>query len=129
MPESGFPSIEKLPAQRGRERFGKEEKIRKRSDYLTVYEQGVRKHSNHFTVIVCNNRESMKRLGIAVSKKVGGAVKRNRIKRLVREFFRLNKQRLPSQDIVVIGKKFTQALTYRNVCVELERLLINTSNS
>jgi ribonuclease P protein component len=113
-----------------KERFGKDEKIRRRSEYSTVYERGVRKHSEHFTVIMLKNQVNNKRLGITVSKKVGDAVKRNRIKRLVREFFRLNKHRLvSSQDIVIIGKRFLPALTYKNVCAELESLLINKSDS
>jgi ribonuclease P protein component len=114
----------------GKESFGKDEKIRKRSEYLNIYERGMRKHSANFTVIVVNNQGSDKRLGITVTKKVGDAVKRNRIKRLVREFFRLNKYRLASsQDIVIIGKRFLPTFTYQGVCAELERLLINKSDS
>lgn len=46
------------------------------------------------------------RLGLVISRKhVKTAVKRNLIKRLIRESFRSNKQRLPSLDIVVIGRK------------------------
>lgn len=113
-----------------KESFGKDKKIRKRSEYLTIYEQGARKYSENFTVILLKNQAKSNRLGISVSKKVGDAVKRNRIKRLVREFFRLNKHRLPSsQDIVIIGKKFTPALTYKSICAELESLLINKSDS
>ncbi|MBI4633912.1 MAG: ribonuclease P protein component [Deltaproteobacteria bacterium] len=113
-----------------KENFRKDERIRKRGEFLIIYKRGVRRHSENFTVIVFKNRGENKRLGIAVSKKVGDAVKRNRIKRLVREFFRLNKHRFPSsQDIVIIGKKFLPTLTYKDVRVELESLLINKSDS
>jgi len=100
--------------------FGKEERIRKRQDYLRIYEQGVRIHSKRFTVILLENQQGIRRLGITVGKKTGNAVQRNRIKRILREFFRLNKSRLPaSQDIVILYKKGISPLTYGEVCTEL----------
>ncbi|MBU1743860.1 MAG: ribonuclease P protein component, partial [Proteobacteria bacterium] len=51
------------------------------------------------------------------------------IKRLLREFFRLNKSRLPaSQDIVIIAKRGILPLTYRDVCTELESRLIRRTD-
>jgi ribonuclease P protein component len=104
--------------------FGRHERIRKKRDYVAIYEQGVRRYSKHFTVIERRNQEGIRRLGITVSKKVGIAVQRNRVKRLLREFFRLNKTRVSSsQDIVIIAKKDAHSLTYQDVCRELESLL------
>ena len=101
--------------------FGKEKRIRKRSDYQAIYQRGARVHSRSFIVIVNRNHQGRTRLGITVSKKVGNSVKRNRIKRLVREFFRLNRERLPlSTDIVVIARKNISLLNYQAVCAELE---------
>jgi len=103
--------------------FGKKERVRKRKNYLSIYQGGVRVHSNNFTVILNPNPSGEKRLGVAVSKKVGNAVKRNRIKRLLREFFRLNKDRLPdSKDMVIIAKKDVSLLKYQDVCLELADL-------
>ena len=105
--------------------FGKHVRIRKRRDFLTVYQQGVRSYSEYFTVIASRNQTGISRLGITVSKKVGNAVQRNRIKRLIREYFRLNRSRLSTpQDIVVIAKKDASLLKYQDICRELESHLI-----
>lgn len=107
--------------------FGKHERIRKRRDYLRVYQNGYRVNSKNFIIILSENRLGVKRLGLTVSKKAGNSVKRNRIKRLLREFFRLNKNRFPSsQDIVIIAKKSIPPLKYQDVCRELENLLIQS---
>ena len=104
--------------------FGKHERIKKRKDFLRIYEDGVRVNSKNFIVILSRNQAGNKRLGITVTKKVGNAVKRNRIKRLLREFFRLNKETLPdSHDIVIIVKKGVPFLTYNDVYEELATLL------
>ncbi|TFG37447.1 MAG: ribonuclease P protein component [Syntrophobacterales bacterium] len=103
--------------------FGKNERVRKRKDYLRAYQEGVRISSVNFAVILNNNGTETRRLGVTVTKKVGNAVKRNRIKRLVREFFRLNKDKLPdSHDIIVIARRDVSSLKYQDVCVELEKL-------
>ncbi len=105
--------------------LGKKERIRKRQDYVRIYAEGRRINSRNFTVITCRNRIESRRLGITVSKKVGNAVQRNRIKRLLREFFRLNKNRFsPSHDIVIIAKRAIRPLTYKDVYTELEKSLL-----
>jgi ribonuclease P protein component len=110
--------------------FGKDERIRKRQDYLRIYEQGGRIYSKRFTIILCRNSSGIRRLGMTVSKKTGNAVQRNRIKRLLREFFRLNKSRLPaSQDIVIIAKRGILPLTYGDVYQELESRLIHRADA
>ena len=110
--------------------FSKDARIRKKREYLTVYQQGVRNDSRNFIIITCRNQSGLSRLGITVSKKVGDAVRRNRIKRLLREFFRLHKKQFsPSQDIVIIAKKDIPILTYQDVCKELESLFTKKSDA
>ncbi len=63
------------------------------------------------------------RLGLAVTRRLGNAAKRSRVKRLLREFFRRHKSALPPEDIIIMAKKGAEALTYMQVQQELSRLL------
>jgi ribonuclease P protein component len=104
------------------ERFPKTDKIRKRKEYQGVWKNGVRSYTRNFVIIKTGNEADKARLGISVSRKTGGAVQRNRIKRLIRECFRLYKNRMvDARDIVIITKKgISHSLTYGDVCRELE---------
>lgn len=63
------------------------------------------------------------RLGITVSKKVGPAVTRNRVKRLVREAFRVRKALFgEGLDVVFIAKKSASDATYDQVASDVERI-------
>ncbi|MDE5833123.1 MAG: ribonuclease P protein component [Desulfovibrio sp.] len=85
--------------------FPKESRIRKRAEYLACYEHGKKYHSAHYILFFVEKPGGIPRAGIAVSKKTGKAAARNRVKRILREFFRLNLHRLPGADIVVVAKK------------------------
>jgi ribonuclease P protein component len=85
-------------------RFRTRERIRRRPEFKQVYERGVRIHSRYSTVFLLPNGSDVGRLGIAATRKLGGAVQRNRAKRLIREVFRRNKI-APGFDVVVIPKR------------------------
>ena len=102
----------------------KEERIRHRADFLKISKEGVRYRTDHFRVWIYPNRLSLRRLGITVGKRVGTAVERNRLKRLIREFFRLNKEALlHSSDFVIIGKEGAAKLNFWQVSKELKGIL------
>ena len=61
-------------------------------------------HGRYSTVFILPNQRAVGRLGIAATKKLGGAVQRNRAKRLIREVFRRNNV-APGFDIVVVPKR------------------------
>lgn len=80
------------------------EHIRRRADFQRVYERGSKVHGRLATVFVLPNELAVGRLGVAATKKIGGAVQRNRAKRLIREVFRRHKV-APGFDLVVVPKR------------------------
>jgi len=82
------------------ERFPKSNRLLKAADFNAVKNFRLAFRSNFFKIAL--KPASRSRLGIVASRKAGNAVERNRIKRLVREFFRKNKQAFPKANIVVI---------------------------
>ncbi|MBI5235490.1 MAG: ribonuclease P protein component [Deltaproteobacteria bacterium] len=85
--------------------FGQDERLKKSDQFALVRKRGKRFASKHLTVYILANDVGKTRLGLAVSSAVGNSVERNRIKRLTREFFRLNKDGLQrSMDLLVTVK-------------------------
>jgi len=86
--------------------FTKADRILKRHEYIALSKTGRRIQSEHFIAVFAPNQHGRSRIGITVTKKVGPAVKRNRIKRIVREYFRLNRHNLVGNwDINLIAKR------------------------
>ncbi len=124
-----------------KESFGTHERIRRKKDFNRIHQYGSRRHSKNFVILFY--KQSMKgsepsisgeghsgqgrRLGITVGKKVGNSVVRNRFKRLLREFFRRNKDKLPpAGDILVIVRKNASIRSYWDVRTELGDLLFES---
>jgi ribonuclease P protein component len=84
--------------------FGRNERIRRRVEFKEVYDRGTRVHGRFTTLFILPNSLPFGRLGIAATRKLGGAVVRNRAKRLIREVFRHNKI-APGYDVVVVPKR------------------------
>ena len=82
--------------------LGKECLLRKNREFDRVYHTGRRLHGKGFSLIWSENDLSWNRLGISVQKKTGRAVDRNRIKRIIREAFRLHRQGFPARSDIVI---------------------------
>lgn len=88
--------------------LSREHRLTRRPEFQSCYETGRRYFSRNFVLFVLRRTEGVPqwRMGCAVTRKTGNAVRRNRIKRVLREFFRLYGQRLPAfADIVVVPKR------------------------
>ena len=86
--------------------FPREARLLTRRDFSRVLSKGRRLFTRHFILYVCKRDSGISRLGLTISKKVGPAVVRNRIKRCVREAFRTRDDWFDGAvDLVVIAKK------------------------
>ncbi len=75
--------------------------VRKGYEYERVYEAGQRLHGKGFSLIFLDNGSAMNRLGISVHRKIRGAVRRNRMKRIIREAFRTSRHSFPQRADIV----------------------------
>jgi ribonuclease P protein component len=109
-----------------KESFPKTARLRKRHEFLQLSRTGRKVHSPNFVVVSKANDRGEARLGVTVSSKVGNAVVRNRIKRLVREFFRRCRQELPQElDLLVIARKSAADVSFSVIADELKRSIID----
>ncbi|MFI5288145.1 MAG: ribonuclease P protein component [Polyangia bacterium] len=116
----------------GGEDLPRARRLRKRAGFQAVQGRGKKLHTDSFLVFVLPRslRSSQSggsslptRLGVTVSKKVGGAVTRNRVKRLVREAFRRHKALFPQGlDLVFVAKRIAIEADFNQVVREIEKL-------
>jgi ribonuclease P protein component len=100
--------------------FSRERRLRRRGDFVRVQEEGLRVTAPHFVLLVAAQPEpGPSRLGLVVTRKIGNAVKRNRIKRTCRECFRTSRSLVPPGiDLVVIAREGAAALGTSEVGAE-----------
>ncbi|MBI5892560.1 MAG: ribonuclease P protein component [Deltaproteobacteria bacterium] len=104
--------------------FTKKERLLKKQDFIDAAKKGKRFSTKNLTIFIKSNDIGIKRFGLSVSRKVGSAVKRNRIKRCLREFFRLNKEIFPASSDISISVKQGYSLSgYNDVKKELTDFL------
>jgi ribonuclease P protein component len=96
--------------------FDKSRRVRRRGDFQQVFDRGLRLQGRFMTVLTAAAPGTACRLGIVASKKLGGAVVRNRAKRLIREVFRNNPPSIrPAADIIVIPRRELLTARYSEI--------------
>jgi ribonuclease P protein component len=114
------------PGERGGRRRSRRQRLSRSAEFDRVYREG-RSHANRYLVVYSFPRTSSDedpRLGVSVGRKVGGAVERNRVKRLLREAFWACADTLPDgHDFVVVARPESGELAGRDGEEGIERSL------
>ncbi len=116
-------------------RFRRADRILCTQDFRRAVKSGKRRSSESFVVVIAprtkstvgDSREKQNRLGLTVSKRVGGSVIRNRVKRCIREWFRRAREGLPDgSDTVVIARRRARDLSSCEVAETLHEIVLGT---
>ncbi len=93
--------------------FPKGRRLLTNRGFKQVIETGVRAGDGLLVVYACPNSQGHSRIGISLGRSCGGAVVRNRLKRLIREAFRLNSDRIPSgfDYVVLVGSNWPKKIS------------------
>ncbi|MGH9770810.1 MAG: ribonuclease P protein component [Candidatus Acidiferrales bacterium] len=102
-------------------------RIVRRSEYDAVYRQGRRRSSREFTVFIRPNGLGFSRFGWSIKKTLGTAVRRNRIRRRLREIVRLHRQEIAQGwDIVIHPRSSVATAHFSDLVEELLKLIPHT---
>lgn len=93
--------------------FSKACRLRHPAEFKQVWQKAKRCAAQFITIFSCQNTLGHARIGLSFSKKnIRRACDRNRLKRVARETFRLNQNKLGSKDLVVVAYKGAEALSH-----------------
>ena len=96
--------------------FGRRDRVRSRHDFRAIFRDRRVLRGPVFFVYWQRNEVGRSRLGLSVGRRLGNAVRRNRIKRVMREVFRTNRATVPSDvDIVIVPRNSRRAVVHAQV--------------
>ena len=103
--------------------FSRELRLLTPEDFQPVFKKATPAVSPHITLLAKKNLKSYSRIGMAIPKKhIKKAVERNRIRRVLREYFRHNHQQLPDIDLVVVAKSGIAELSNLELTLTMDKL-------
>jgi ribonuclease P protein component len=103
--------------------FQKKDRILKRRDFNKLASRAKRLNGKYLILLYARGEKAHTRLGVTVTKRVGNAVTRNRLKRCCREYYRLNRNKLTgSWDINIIVKKEASGITSKELFSALQSM-------
>lgn len=113
------------PASRDASRgLPRECRLLRKAEYDSVYREGQRRSSREFTVFIRRNGLERSRFGWSVKKALGTAVRRNRVRRRLREIVRLHREEiLPGWDVVIHPRSTAATAQLALLAADLLKLL------
>jgi ribonuclease P protein component len=112
------------PAVPGQHVFPRSERLTRRQEYLQVYQQGEKQVGPQFICYTLRQAGQGRKIGFAVSRKVGGAVTRNRMKRYLREIYRTARPEMADgMCAVIVARPASVELDYQQCEQAVRRLL------
>ena len=87
--------------------------LKKNHEFRRLYNKGKSAASQYIVIYIRKNNSTRNQLGVTVSKKIGGAVQRNRVRRRLKEIYRLSEDDLkPGYDIVIVARLSSRFIKY-----------------
>ena len=109
--------------------FDKKLRLLKSYEFNNLRKNSAKVENKEFYLIFKENLFDHSRIGLTISKRIGNAVARNRIKRIIRDYFRRNRSIISNNiDIIVIAKKYVAGKTNKEIFESLRKVFNKIDN-
>ena len=103
-------------------------KIKKSKDFSLIYNKSQKMHTKYAIIFINENKNNDQRFGFVASKKTGNAVQRNRIKRIFKEFVKIQKDKFKKNtDYIFVGKSVLKekikSLKYKDIEKDINKVI------